>query len=218
MIDNFETQDLYTADDYDDSLRFGEYPVNDRYRISGYCDSAFGVDDKMRSMSGLLVLINGGPLDWAALKESLVVDSTTASESLCYSSLIKRMKYSELRFKFFRIQPPKPYDMYTDSTAGKLLACNPNKLGRVRHLAFRTHLIKCYIQIGDIRLIYCVTEAMLADCLTKICDAAQRKNLGLRFYNDCIFDDGRFYQTPCYERSCRVEIFDPNSTDFGSTS
>ena len=99
----------------------------------------------MRSMSGTIVLINGGPIDWGATRESLLVDSTTAGEYLGYTTAIKRLKYTELRLKFFHIQSVKPYDMYTDSTASKLLACNPNRLGRVRHLAFRNHLVKCYI-------------------------------------------------------------------------
>ena len=67
-------------------------------------------------------------------------------------------------------------------------------------------MVKCYIQIGDIVLVYCVTESMLADCFTKICDAAQKRNLGLRFYNDCIFENGRLYKHPCYEHDCIVRI------------
>ena len=96
--------------------------------------------------------------------------------------------------------------MYTDSSGGKLLAANPNKLGRVRHLCIRHHMVKCYIQIGDVDLIYCVTEAQLGDVMTKICDASQRLNLGLRFYNDCIFPDGRYYKVECYERDCVVRV------------
>ena len=145
---------------------------------------------------------------WEIIKEGLVVDSTTNSETLSYSSGIKGIKTIELRLRFFYIQAPKPYRMYTDSTGGKLLACNPNKMGRVRHLNIKHHLVKCYIQIGDVELVYCVTEAQLADELTKECDSGQRRNLGLRFYNDCIFPDGRFYKTACFEQDCVVQILD----------
>ena len=137
-----------------------------------------------------------------------MVDSTVASETLAFSTGIKSLKHCELRLRFYHISPPKPYKMYTDSSGGKLLAANPNKLGRVRHLNIRHHMVKCYIQIGDILLIYCCTEAMLADAQTKICDAAQRQNLGLRFYCDSIFPDGRFYKTACFEKDCVVRIAD----------
>jgi hypothetical protein len=206
MIDDFERSDLYTGDDYDADDSYAEYPVNDRYKLTQYVDAAFAVDPLMRSITGAITLLNGGPITWAVVKESLVVDSTTNAETLAYSSGIKYLKYVEKRLKFFHIQPAKPYTMYTDSTGAKLLACNPNKLGRVRHLNIKHHMIKCYVQIGDISLVYCVTESMLADCFTKICDAAQKRNLGLRFYNDCVFDDGRFYKHPCYEHDCIVRI------------
>jgi len=205
-VNEFEERDLYTDEDVMAESRYAKYPVNDRYVITQHADSAFAVDTLMRSITGAITLVNGGPVLWHCTKESLLVDSTTSSETLSYSTGLKDMKYIELRFKFFHIQPPKPYKMYTDSTGGKTLACNPNKLGRVRHLNIRNHMIKCYIQIGDIELVYCCTEACLADLCTKICDAEQRRNLGHRFYNDCVFSDGRFYKTPCYEHDHEVRI------------
>jgi hypothetical protein len=78
--------------------------------------------------------------------------------------------------------------------------------GRVRHLNTEHHLVKYYIKIGDVELVCCVTEAQLADELYEICDSGQRRNLGLRFYNDCAFPDGRFYKTPCFEQDCVVQI------------
>jgi hypothetical protein len=30
--------------------------------------------------------------------------------------------------------------------------------------------------------------------------------LGHRFHNDCVFSDGRFYKTPCYEHDHEVRI------------
>jgi len=206
LIDEFEEKDLYTADDYDYDRSFPDYPVNHRYVLSQYVDSAFAVDSLCRSITGCVTLCNGGPLDWACIKESLCVDSTTGSETLSYSSGIKGLKHAELRLKFYKIQPPKPMKMWTDSSGGKLLACNPNKLGRIRHLNIRYHMVKCYVQIGDIELTYCCTEAELADALTKIMDAHQRRCLGARYYNDCIFPDGRFYKVACFEFDCTIKI------------
>ena len=214
MINEFEESDIYTGDE--DPTAYGTYPINSHYCLTTYVDAAFAVDRLMRSISGAVILLNGRPLDWAGIIEGLVVDSTTNSETLSYSSGIKLIKHAANRLKFFHIQCPTPHKMYTDSTGGKLLAANPNKLGRVRHLNIRHHLVKCYIQIGEIDLIYCVTEAMLGDLLTKCVDAAQKRNLGLRFYNDCIFPDGRFYKFHCFESDCVVRI--ATSADFIPTT
>ena len=81
---------------------------------------------------------------------------------------------------------PKPYVLYTDSQAAKAIADNNNTLGNVRHLSIRTHLTRCHIALGDIILVFCITEAMVADLFTKIVTAAQEKGLLARFYNDCI--------------------------------
>jgi hypothetical protein len=75
--------------------------------------------------------------------------------------------------------------MYTDSEACLKIATNSAKLGKVRHLEIRYHLVRCLILSGNIVLAYCITEEMLADLFTKIVTTAQDKRLAIRFYNDC---------------------------------
>jgi hypothetical protein len=64
------------------------------------------------------------------------------------------------------------------------IACNNSRLGKVRHLAIRTHLIRCHISLGDIEVVWCTTESMVADVMTNIVSGAQDKRLAVRFYND----------------------------------
>ncbi len=79
--------------------------------------------------------------------------------------------------------------MYTDSQACLKIATNSAKLGMVRHLEIRYHLVRCLILSGNITMEYCITEEMLADLFTKIVTTAQDKGLATRFYNDCVMDD-----------------------------
>jgi hypothetical protein len=79
--------------------------------------------------------------------------------------------------------------MYTDSQAVLKIATNASKMGMVRHLEIRYHLIRCVVLSGDIILEYCITEDMLADLFTKIVTTAQDRRLATRFYNDCVMDD-----------------------------
>jgi hypothetical protein len=65
------------------------------------------------------------------------------------------------------------------------IANTESKLGKVRHVEIRYHLVRCLVIAGDIRLIYCITEDMIADIFTKIVAGAQDKRLSIRFYNDC---------------------------------
>ncbi len=80
----------------------------------------------------------------------------------------------------------RPYKMYTDSQACLKIATNSAKLGMVRHLEIRYHLVRCLILLGNVTLEYCITEEMLADLFTKIVTTAQDKRLAIRFYNDSV--------------------------------
>jgi hypothetical protein len=87
--------------------------------------------------------------------------------------------------QFLGFTCPKPYRMYTDSQACLKIASG-TKLGKVRHLEIRYHLVRCVIISGDVILEYCITEEMLADLFTKIVVGSQDKRLARRFYNDCV--------------------------------
>jgi hypothetical protein len=57
------------------------------------------------------------------------------------------------------------------------------KLGNVRHLQIRYHLVRCCVCLGDLEMHYCVTEEMVADLFTKLVAAAQDSRLVFRFYS-----------------------------------
>jgi hypothetical protein len=57
-------------------------------------------------------------------------------------------------------------------------------MGKVRHLAIRTHLVQCHIPLGDVEMEWHTTESMVADVMTKIVSSAQDGRLSSHFYND----------------------------------
>jgi hypothetical protein len=63
------------------------------------------------------------------------------------------------------------------------IATNPAKLGNVRHLQIRYHLVRFCVTLGDVEMVYCITEHMVADLLTKIVTSAQDSRLCVRFYS-----------------------------------
>jgi hypothetical protein len=160
-------------------------PVNDRYKLVIYTDASFGVGVTMQSVSGFIVYLNGTPLLWGSLKQTIVVDSSCSAEYVAASVSCKQAIHAENMIGFLGFSCSKPYVMYTDSTACLAIATNAFKLGNVRHLAIRYNLVRCYISIGDIHMLYCITEEMVADLMTKIVDAHQDARLTVRFYCLC---------------------------------
>ena len=109
-----------------------------------------------------------------------------SAEYVAASAAVKKIKELEHRMIFLELCCPKPFTLYTDSQAAKAIADNNNAMRNVRHLNMRTHLTRCYISLGDIKLVFCITEAtMVAGLFTKIVTAALERGLLTRFYNDC---------------------------------
>jgi hypothetical protein len=188
VLNELKESDLYKLDDHDDpSLDITKVlaPTNPRFTTVAYADASFAVTELKQSITGLVVFINGTPILWASLKQTVVVDSTCSSEYVAASVCSKQILQVENMVQFLKFTCPKPYTMYTDSQACLQIANASSKLGKVRHIEIRYHLVRCLILAGDIKLVYCVTEDMIADLFTKVVSGTQDKRLAVRFYNDC---------------------------------
>jgi hypothetical protein len=158
-------------------------PVNSRYRLLAYGDASFAVGEKKQSITGFIIYLNGVPLLWGSLKQTVVVDSSCSAEFVAASVTCKQLVHAENMLGFLGFSSPKPYPLYTDSKACFHIASNPSRLGNVRHLQIRYHMVRCYVCLGDVMMNFCITEEMVADLLTKIVVGAQDHRLSFRFYS-----------------------------------
>jgi hypothetical protein len=185
----FKESDLYKLDPIVDDAELDIVkklaPTNTRFTMVAYSDASFAVGELKQSVSGFVLYINGIPLLWGSLKQTGVVDSTCSAEYVAASICCKQVLQAENMLQFLQFTCPKPYTVYTDSQACLQIANTSSKLGKVRHIEIRYHLVRCLVISGDIRLVYCITEDMVADIFTKIVSGAQDKRLSIRFYNDC---------------------------------
>jgi uncharacterized membrane protein len=164
-------------------------PTNKRFTKVAYSDASFAVGESKQSVTGFIIMINGIPLLFGSLKQTVVVDSTCSAEYVAASVCCKQIMEIENMVQFLGFTCPRPYKMYTDSQACLKIATSNTTLGKVRHLEIRYHLVRCIIISGSVKMEYCITEEMLADLFTKIVDGSQERRLAVRFYNDCVFVD-----------------------------
>ncbi len=122
-------------------------------------------------------MINGTPLLWGSLKQTVVVDATCSAEYVAASICCKQILQAENMVQFLNFTCPKPYTLYTDSTACLQIANTSSKLGKVRHIEIRYHSVRCLVISGDVKLVYCITEEMIADLFTKIVSGRRTKDL-----------------------------------------
>ncbi len=165
-------------------------PTNQRFTSVAYSDASFATGKSKQSVTGYVILINGIPLMFGSLKQTIVVDSTCSAEYVAASICCKQIMETENMVQFLEFTCPKPYKMYTDSQACLKIASSNSTLGKVKHLEIRYHLVRCLILSGDVVLEYCITEEMLADLFTKVVTGTQERRLAIRFYSDCVMIQG----------------------------
>jgi hypothetical protein len=187
VLNELKESDMYKLDEHEDStseILKELAPTNARFTKVAYSDASFASTEMKQSITGTLVMINGTPILWGSLKQTVVVDSTCSAEYVAASVCSKQIMQMENMVQFLRFTCPKPYTMYTDSQACLQIANTASKLGKVRHIEIRYHLVRCLIIAGSIKLMYCITEDMIADLFTKVVSGTQDKRLAVRFYND----------------------------------
>jgi hypothetical protein len=157
-------------------------PVSDRFTTSAYTDAAFAVGLLKISISGLTIFVNCTPIMWASLQQTTNVDSTCSAEFVAASVCCKQLMHVENMFRFLGFLCRKPYPVYTDSQASLSIASNRQRMGKIRHIQIRYHLVRCMVINGDVTLYFCVTEDMIADLFTKILSGGPYDRLSARFY------------------------------------
>ncbi len=82
------------------------YPLNDRYKLVIYSDASFGVGETMQSVSGFIIYLNGTPLLWGSLKQTIVVDSSCSAEYVAASVACKQAIHTENMIGFWVFPAP----------------------------------------------------------------------------------------------------------------
>jgi hypothetical protein len=69
--------------------------INARYNLIVYGDASFAIGENKQSVSGFVVYLNGTPLLWGSLKQTIVVDSSCSAEYVAASIACKQLLHAE---------------------------------------------------------------------------------------------------------------------------
>jgi hypothetical protein len=105
--------DIYKLDmEWDDAnldIKKTLAPTNARFTMVAYSDASFAVGIGKQSISGFDIMINGIPLLWGSLKQTvMVVDSTCSAEYVASSICCKQILQAENMVQFSCFTGPKP--------------------------------------------------------------------------------------------------------------
>jgi hypothetical protein len=176
--------DIY-APDFDDPMPDPEIFVPDmRFQINIYNDGSFAKDrESRRSDIGHILSVNGGPVNWSAIRMG-VAQSSYGAEYIGNNVGTMALYPVVNKLNFMGGIMPAVVDQWCDSTSAKQSAVNPHSLGASRALGIRMHGTRFAISRNHLTLRYVITEDQVSGFTTKRMPRKHLARLAVIFYNN----------------------------------
>ena len=113
IVNEFGEKDLFRVKDDTDRTRKQEeqktkgVKSTSRFRIVAYSDAAFAVDELKQSVSGWVVYLNGTPILFGSLRQTVVIDSSCSAEYVAASICVKQIMELENMLEFLEVHCEK---------------------------------------------------------------------------------------------------------------
>ena len=148
----------------------------DERGLVGYVDADGASQDHRRAISGYVFMVDGGAVSWSSKKQELVTLSTTEAEYVAQTHAAKEAVW--LRRLLTELFGPMEglTTLFSDSKSAIALAQDGHYHARTKHIDIRYHFIRYIIEAGTVKLVYCSTDDMTADTLTKALPSAKAKH------------------------------------------
>ena len=149
------------------------YPVlyrPDELNLTGYSDADWAGDTEDRkSTSGYVFMMSGSAVSWRSKKQSSVALSTAEAEYVALSCAAQEAMW--LRQLFSNLlqdyKLSEPTTIYEDNQSAICMAKNNQSHGRSKHVDIKYHFVREKVERQIIEVLYCKSEEMTADILTK---------------------------------------------------
>nr|XP_040567939.1 secreted RxLR effector protein 161-like [Lepeophtheirus salmonis] len=144
------------------------YRKSNKGELVGFSDSDWAGDhDDRKSTSGYIFLYNEGPISWKSQKQRSVALSTVKAEYMALSAASQECIWIRNLLCNIERSCDSPTVIFEDNQSTISLTKNPQYHGRAKHIDIRYHFTRELVEANKITLVYCQSEDMVADMLTK---------------------------------------------------
>ncbi|TFY61298.1 hypothetical protein EVG20_g7113 [Dentipellis fragilis] len=145
------------------ALTFG----GEEHELVGYTDADGASQERRRAILGYAFLIDGSTVSWMSRKQELITLSTVEAEYITATHATKEGNW--LRRLLGEILPPcdSPTTLFCNNQATIKLATTDNFHACTKHNDICYHFIHFVVDDSTFKIVYCPTEEMVADALTK---------------------------------------------------
>jgi hypothetical protein len=134
---------------------------------TAYADASFAEEQGRKSRSGHVFIMGRAAITWFCKKQPVVALSSTEAEYYSLSEAVREAIWVRQVFDEIGFPINDPTVVHQDNMSTMAIAMNPIQHQRVKHMDTRVHFIRHHLDNQDVKLVYCPTEDMVADILTK---------------------------------------------------
>ena len=131
-----------------------------------YADASFAPMVE-KSTSGWIIFVNGNPVHWKTLKQSITAKSTAEAEYIALSQAISDGIFLRSILLELRIDMSRPIKIYEDNQAAIQIATNPVYKSKVKQVNVHYHFIRYYVKMGIVEITHIQSKDQVADMFTK---------------------------------------------------
>jgi hypothetical protein len=137
------------------------------HTVHAYIDASYGVHDDYRSHTGMVISLGAGSIDARSTKQKLNTKSSTEAELVGLSDMCSKVIWHREFLIGQGIDTP-PARVYQDNQSTMHMVDHGSSTSdRTRHVAIRYYWVKDRVESREVEVVYCPTDDMIADILTK---------------------------------------------------
>ena len=135
--------------------------------MRGFCDADYAGDqDKRRSTSGYVFLLQDAAISWNSKLQPTVAASTCEAEFISASFAAKEALWLRQLLSDFT-GTVNPVQLRVDNQGALALLHHPHGHQRTKHIDVAHRFVQDRVERGELQFKYIATADMVADCLTK---------------------------------------------------
>ena len=147
--------------------------------LTGFSDADWAGDiDTRRSTTGYVFNIGGAPISWSSRRQQTTALSTMEAEYMALAAAVQEAVWLRRLLGEFGLQKEsRATCIQEDNQACIKFAKDPKDHSRAKHVDIKYHFVREMVDVEEISVVYCPTDLMVADLLTKSIPAIQFRSL-----------------------------------------
>jgi hypothetical protein len=162
----------YLAGSREMQLMYG----GEKRALVGYSDADGSMNEDRHAITGYAFMLDGGAVSWCSKKQEVVALSTAEAEYVAVSHGTKEALWLRSLIGQVFGHFTEPTTLHSDNQAAIALSEDHRYHARTKHIDIRFHFVRWVISEGHIKLVYCPTNDMVADTLTKALPSVKVKH------------------------------------------